>query len=213
VAGRFLSIDPVLTDANTGGSFNRYVYANNSPYRYIDPDGRDSETKEPEKKEPPDKREIQIEEQLRKERERTNPGGWNVGSYLPGTEAGANAAQYWANMQVETGNSLYSVPGALASLWTPDTALATAATLITPPGMGAFAGPVVQWVRIGPSYSKSAGQAVDMSIRWGASPTGGGKYIRQIPSKTMQGLNQWLRAQRLPFGGTRSADPGHFHLW
>jgi RHS repeat-associated protein len=40
VAGRFLSIDPVTTDANTGGSFNRYVYANNSPYNYVDPDGR-----------------------------------------------------------------------------------------------------------------------------------------------------------------------------
>jgi hypothetical protein len=36
-----LSIDPVTTDANTGGSFNRYAYANNSPYKYIDPDGRD----------------------------------------------------------------------------------------------------------------------------------------------------------------------------
>jgi RHS repeat-associated protein len=42
VAGRFLSIDPVTTDANTGGSFNRYAYADNSPYRYIDPDGRDA---------------------------------------------------------------------------------------------------------------------------------------------------------------------------
>jgi RHS repeat-associated protein len=44
LAGRFLSVDPVLTDANTGASFNRYVYANNNPYRYIDPDGRDSES-------------------------------------------------------------------------------------------------------------------------------------------------------------------------
>jgi RHS repeat-associated protein len=43
VAGRFLSIDPVTTDANTGGSFNRYAYANNSPYRYIDPDGREAQ--------------------------------------------------------------------------------------------------------------------------------------------------------------------------
>jgi RHS repeat-associated protein len=42
VAGRFLSIDPVTTDANTGGSFNRFVYANNNPYRFIDPDGRSS---------------------------------------------------------------------------------------------------------------------------------------------------------------------------
>jgi RHS repeat-associated protein len=41
VAGRFLSVDPVTTDASTGSSFNRYVYANNNPYRYIDPDGRD----------------------------------------------------------------------------------------------------------------------------------------------------------------------------
>lgn len=40
VAGRMLSIDPVTTDANTGGAFNRYNYANNNPYRYIDPDGR-----------------------------------------------------------------------------------------------------------------------------------------------------------------------------
>ena len=40
VAGRFLSVDPVVTDANTGGSFNRYVYTENNPYRYIDSDGR-----------------------------------------------------------------------------------------------------------------------------------------------------------------------------
>jgi RHS repeat-associated protein len=42
VAGRFLSIDPVVTDANTGSSFNRYNYANNNPYKYVDPDGRQS---------------------------------------------------------------------------------------------------------------------------------------------------------------------------
>ena len=40
VAGRFLSIDPVTTDVNTGGSFNRYWYADNNPYTKIDPDGR-----------------------------------------------------------------------------------------------------------------------------------------------------------------------------
>jgi len=43
VAGRFLSIDPVITDVKTGGSFNRYAYANNNPYRYIDPDGREGQ--------------------------------------------------------------------------------------------------------------------------------------------------------------------------
>jgi hypothetical protein len=30
----------VTTDANTGGSFNRYAYASNNPYKYVDPDGR-----------------------------------------------------------------------------------------------------------------------------------------------------------------------------
>jgi RHS repeat-associated protein len=46
VAGRFLSIDPVVTDANNGDSFNRYAYAANNPYKYNynDPDGRAIET-------------------------------------------------------------------------------------------------------------------------------------------------------------------------
>lgn len=38
--GRFLSMDPVTADANTGGNFNRYWYANNNPYKFKDPDGR-----------------------------------------------------------------------------------------------------------------------------------------------------------------------------
>jgi uncharacterized protein RhaS with RHS repeats len=42
IAGRFLSVDPVVTDTKTGSSFNRYVYGNNNPYKYRDPDGRES---------------------------------------------------------------------------------------------------------------------------------------------------------------------------
>lgn len=37
---RFLSVDPVQSDTDTGANFNRYHYANNSPYRFTDPDGR-----------------------------------------------------------------------------------------------------------------------------------------------------------------------------
>jgi len=44
VAGRFLGVDPVVTDANSGNSFNRYAYAVNNPYTYIDPDGRSTNT-------------------------------------------------------------------------------------------------------------------------------------------------------------------------
>lgn len=35
------SNDPVKANPNTGASFNRYSYANNNPYRFTDPDGRD----------------------------------------------------------------------------------------------------------------------------------------------------------------------------
>lgn len=38
--GRFLSVDPVDVDPQSGFNFNRYWYANNNPYRFKDPDGR-----------------------------------------------------------------------------------------------------------------------------------------------------------------------------
>ncbi len=40
VASRFISVDPVYVDTASGGNFNRYWYANNNPYAFIDPDGR-----------------------------------------------------------------------------------------------------------------------------------------------------------------------------
>lgn len=40
IAGRFLSVDPVVTDANTGNGFGLYTYVDNNPYSKIDPDGR-----------------------------------------------------------------------------------------------------------------------------------------------------------------------------
>jgi RHS repeat-associated protein len=42
VIGRFMGIDPVGFQEENIHSFNRYAYANNNPYRYIDPEGRDS---------------------------------------------------------------------------------------------------------------------------------------------------------------------------
>ncbi len=39
-SGRFLSVDPVAANPNTGASFNRYIYASGNPYKFTDPDGR-----------------------------------------------------------------------------------------------------------------------------------------------------------------------------
>lgn len=40
VIGRFTGIDPVSYSVESIHSFNRYAYANNNPYKYVDPDGR-----------------------------------------------------------------------------------------------------------------------------------------------------------------------------
>jgi RHS repeat-associated protein len=41
VIGRFMGMDSVGVDAKNVHSFNRYAYASNNPYRYVDPDGRE----------------------------------------------------------------------------------------------------------------------------------------------------------------------------
>lgn len=41
-SARFVSVDPVQANPNTGANFNRYYYTNNNPYRFTDPDGRQS---------------------------------------------------------------------------------------------------------------------------------------------------------------------------
>lgn len=42
VLGRFVSPDPAGVRADDPLTFNRYLYARNNPYRFIDPDGRES---------------------------------------------------------------------------------------------------------------------------------------------------------------------------
>lgn len=46
IAGRFLSVDPVVTDANTGKGFGLYTYVSNNPYSKVDPDGREEKFKQ-----------------------------------------------------------------------------------------------------------------------------------------------------------------------
>jgi RHS repeat-associated protein len=40
VLGRFMGIDPAAVEPGSVHGVNRYAYANNNPYRYVDPDGR-----------------------------------------------------------------------------------------------------------------------------------------------------------------------------
>jgi len=40
--GRFMGVDPAGVNESNIHSFNRYAYANNNPYKYIDPDGMES---------------------------------------------------------------------------------------------------------------------------------------------------------------------------
>ncbi len=39
-SARFMGVDPAEVDTANIHSFNRYAYANNNPYRFVDPDGR-----------------------------------------------------------------------------------------------------------------------------------------------------------------------------
>lgn len=40
IAGRFLSVDPIVADTKDAANFTRYAYAANTPYKLKDPDGR-----------------------------------------------------------------------------------------------------------------------------------------------------------------------------
>lgn len=73
-------------------------------------------------------------------------------------------------------------------------------------------GPGKQWLRIGSSYSHSMGVKTTKSIRWGASPANGGKYVNQIGSLSLRTFNQYLRSKKLPGNNWRVKDPGHFHI-
>ena len=42
--GRFYSVDPARFDESNIHSFNRYAYANNNPYKFVDPDGASAVT-------------------------------------------------------------------------------------------------------------------------------------------------------------------------
>jgi len=72
-------------------------------------------------------------------------------------EAAAEAAQYWADRAAQTGNWLYNIPGALATLADPCHAGATATVLGVGQGLGSYFGrPFWQYFPAGnPAYNSS----------------------------------------------------------
>jgi hypothetical protein len=70
--------------------------------------------------------------------------------------AAANAAQYWANLQVQTGSWLYGIPSVLATLVDPCNAGTTGAVLGVGAGAGAYLGrPFWQYYPAGTSAYNS----------------------------------------------------------
>jgi hypothetical protein len=69
-------------------------------------------------------------------------------------------------------------------------------------------GPLKNWIRVGTSYSIKGGFET-FAIRWGA----GGKFWKNIPSKSLQNANKQLREIKVPGDSWRTADPGHLHIY
>lgn len=110
-------------------------------------------------------------------------------------------------------NSIYESHGPFGETERIDNSAGAAMTFMPMGATRAATGPAKQWIRpFGKSYSH-AGKFHTMAIRWGASPIGNGKYIRQINARDFKIFNQYLRGLKLPGNGWRTADPGHLHLW
>lgn len=121
---------------------------------------------------------------------------------------GGGAAGAWGNHAYS-----YRTTGQPASV--SSTLKATGAGMVTGAsiyGGGVILKPVVgtpqNWVRIGPSFSKSQ-NIHTQAIRWGSNS----HYQKQIGSSTLRNLNNSLHNTKLPGNSWRVRDKGHFHLW
>jgi uncharacterized protein RhaS with RHS repeats len=194
-SGRYITSDPI----GLAGGLNTYLYANANPLYYTDPYGL-----------------FGMDDVWGGIYSAT--GGWSPSQTTVDIAAGfgdgvsfgiTKDIREWQNIDggIDECSSNYK-----RSKFAGNFVLPSAATLKIGGKLSSAFGPLNQWVRVGPSYSKALGQKISLSIRWGASPIGNGKYIKQIGSRTLQSFNQWLRGKRIPSSGWRAGDSGHFHI-
>ena len=96
---------------------------------------------------------------------------------------GESAAQYWADLSVQTGNPLYAIPGAFASLWTPCTSNQTFLGLI-PSGVGARALPGLAKL-LPSSFKGTIGEVASLANNWLKGSTLLGRQVRISGLKTV----------------------------
>ena len=211
--GRFLSPDPALLNVAepplSPQFLYPYAYSMNRPLSYIDPDGRSP---------------VPVSAA-------GAPGKRTLGSYLPFTRAGHEAAQYWADRLVRAGGRIRDDPVAatgllFASLWTPETAVDTLLTTLVILGPGAVAvtakaispvtklaglGLVRNWVRLKGSYSTIGTFRTGLSLSWGSKAL---HYLKEIKNVRVRGMNAIFRTTKFPVRlGWRTQDAGHLHIF
>ena len=116
--------------------------------------------------------------------------------------------------EVNKCSDAYQYGGYTADIWGLGLGGYTAAPRISGAvrGLRQAFGPRKQWLRLGPSYSRSLEQSISLSLRWGASTAKNGRYVNQIGNRVLRRVNQWLRSKRIPLPGWRFRDPGHIHI-
>jgi len=108
-----------------------------------------------------------------------DPTGLLFGGLINAGEcAGQSAAQYWANLANSTGNPLYNIPGALASLWTPETSDNTFSVLSAAWGASSlFRGAGQEWSHWIPDrFSNPASREYKGLPRWVTENPFNGNY-------------------------------------